>query len=81
MRTTITLDDDIAAKLRSEMRESGRTFKETVNGLLRQGLNSRRGLSHTRKFVVRARALNARRGVNFDNIGELLEHLEGSAHR
>lgn len=31
MRTTLTLDDDNAAKLRDEMARTGRSLKETVN--------------------------------------------------
>jgi uncharacterized protein (DUF4415 family) len=40
MRTTLTLDDDVVAKLKEEMRRSGRSFKETVNAVLRNGLNA-----------------------------------------
>ena len=40
MRTTLTLDDDVAAKLRAEARKSGRSFKETVNQVLRLGLHT-----------------------------------------
>jgi hypothetical protein len=34
MRTTLTLDDDVAAKLRAETRRSGRSFRDTVNETL-----------------------------------------------
>ena len=42
MRTTLTLDDDVAAKLKTESRRAGRPFKEIVNETLRAGLASRR---------------------------------------
>ena len=38
MRTTLTLDDDLALALQREARESGRPFKEIVNDCLRRGL-------------------------------------------
>ena len=38
MRTTITLDADVAAKLRELSRERGVSFKEAVNSTLRRGL-------------------------------------------
>jgi hypothetical protein len=38
MRTTLTLDDDVAAALTAEVRETGRTFKDVVNATLRAGL-------------------------------------------
>lgn len=82
MRTTITLEDDVAAKLRAEVRKrKNATFKETVNEVLRLGLQVRREVAAAPKFKVRARSLGKRPGVNYDNIGELLEQMEGSAHR
>src|SRR5215831_21071728 len=35
MRTTLTIDDDIVAKINAEMRHSGKSFKQTVNDALR----------------------------------------------
>lgn len=81
MRTTLTLDDDVCAKLQAEMRKSGRPFKQVVNHFLRLGLNARREMKPRKPFVVRARALGTRPGLNYDNIGELLEQTEGPLHR
>jgi Arc/MetJ family transcription regulator len=36
MRTTLTLDDDVAAKLKAEARLAGRPFREIVNEMLRR---------------------------------------------
>jgi hypothetical protein len=41
VRTTLTLDDDVAAKLHQESRRTGKSFKETVNEYLRIGLSGR----------------------------------------
>lgn len=38
MRTTLTLDDDLAARLKQLTRETGRSFKEVTNEVLRRGL-------------------------------------------
>jgi len=38
MRTTLTLDDDVAARLRQLARQTGRPFKQVVNEALRAGL-------------------------------------------
>ncbi|MBM3680068.1 MAG: DUF2191 domain-containing protein [Actinobacteria bacterium] len=38
MRTTLTIDDDLAALLHAEARASGRTFRAVVNQALRDGL-------------------------------------------
>jgi plasmid stability protein len=77
MRTTLTLEEDVAAKLRAEARRSGRSFKEVVNEFLRLGLNARKELKPAKPFVVRARAMVPLPGINFDNIEELLDQIEG----
>ena len=38
MRTTLTLDDDVAAELQRRVRETRRPFKRIVNEALRAGL-------------------------------------------
>ena len=38
MRTTLILDDDVAAKLKAESRRAGRPFREIVNETLRRVL-------------------------------------------
>jgi Arc/MetJ family transcription regulator len=82
MRTTLTLDDDVAAKLRQETRKSGKTFRKIVNEAIRRGLESRRkGLSAT-PFRVVARDLGKLRpGINLDNVAELLDRVEGPRRR
>jgi hypothetical protein len=40
MRTTLTLEDDVAAELEDRMRREGRSMKDLVNDLLRRGLRS-----------------------------------------
>lgn len=77
----MTLDEDVVRELRAEMRRSGKSFKETVNECLRCGLTARREMKPSTPFVVRARALGLRPGLSYDNIGELLEQVEGDPTR
>jgi hypothetical protein len=82
MRTTITLDTDVAEALQAEMRRRRtNNFKETVNEVLRYGLLARRELSAGKPFKVRARHMGHKPGLNYDNTGELLEQLEGASHK
>jgi plasmid stability protein len=82
MRTTLTLDDDVAAKLRAEMRRSGKSLKDTVNEILRLGLNSKKKRPVRERFRVRARDLGRLRpGLSLDNVSDLLEQLEGPVYR
>ena len=39
MRTTLTLDDDLAAALKEQSRLAGKPFKQVVNDALRRGLS------------------------------------------
>ena len=82
MRTTITLDDDVEKKLDAEVRRrKGTSFKEVVNETLRIGLLTRRELKATEPFKVKARSMGTRPGINYDNVADLLEHLEGASHK
>ena len=82
MRTTLTLDDDVAAKLKAESRRAGRPFREVVNETLRRGLASRRVPTQRQPFKVRARDLgNFKAGGTLDNVAEVIEQLEGSLNR
>lgn len=81
MRTTLTLDEDVAKALRKEMRRSGfDSWKAAVNHFLRIGLsNSHR--PERKPFVVEAWPLGLPPGLSYDNIEELLEAIEGPGHK
>ena len=83
MRTTLTLDDDVAAKLKAETKRTGKPFKQVVNEYLRRGLFAKKsGGSSKQAFRVHVRDMGSLRpGLSLDNIGELLERVEGPAHR
>jgi hypothetical protein len=72
VRTTLTLDDDVAAKLRTEARQSGAPFKQIVNRVLRLGLKAQTQAKALPPFKVKTRDLGLRPGFDFDNIEELL---------
>jgi predicted transcriptional regulator len=74
MRTTITLDPDIAAKLRSLARERGTTFKAVVNSVLRRGLSEEE--VSARPFRVDTRSLGLRPGVDLVKALALAAELE-----
>jgi plasmid stability protein len=82
MRTTLTLDDDVAAKLKAESRRAGRSFREIVNETLRRGLASQRATVQRRRFKITARDLgDLKPGLSLDNVAGLIERVEGSLCR
>jgi hypothetical protein len=81
MRTTITLDPDTAAKVKAEMRRTGHSFKQVVNGLLRRAPDPAKSTPELKPFKVKARALGERPEYSFDNIGELLDRLDAEERK
>lgn len=80
MRTTITLDADVAAKVKAEMRLTGKSFKEAVNSLLRRSVTAP-PQDKDEPFRVIARPMGERPGLNFDCISDLLEQVEGPFYK
>jgi hypothetical protein len=76
MRTTLSLDDDVAKILQQEMRRSGATFKDAVNHYLRLGLMAAKQPARKR-FEVHSWKMGLPRGLNYDSIPALLEALDG----
>lgn len=76
-RTTVTLDDDVAAKLEQEGRERGESLREVLNDALRRGLSPPPRVPGRKTFKIRGPFARSRAGLSFDNIEDLLDHLEG----
>lgn len=77
MRTTLTLDDDVAALLTKEVRKSGEPFKQVVNRFLRLGLAAP---TQAARKPFKVKPFNLRL-PHFTKVEELLEDLEGSDYR
>lgn len=81
MRTTLTLEDDVAGRVEEAMQRTGKSFKQTVNEALRAGLALRHDAGPIARFVVRARPLGVVPGLDYSRTAELLEVAEGPDHR
>ncbi len=75
MRTTVTLDPDVAAKLKQIARDRGISFKEALNSSVRRGIESRPAKSRPYRFPA-AQRLDARPGVNLDKALRLAGEME-----
>ena len=80
MRTTLSLDDDVARLLEKETRRTGASFKEVVNRLLRLGLGAV-NRPPSKPFVVTPRKLDLPSGLSYDNVEQLLDAIEGPGRR
>jgi hypothetical protein len=73
MRTTVTLDPDVEARLREIARERGISFKQALNNAVRAGLMAARG---TRDYRTPSRSLGLRAGINLDKALQVAADLE-----
>ena len=75
MRTTVTLEPDVAAKLRALARERGVSFKEALNSALRRGLSSGSG-GGSRPYRLPSQRMDLRPGVDLEHALRLAGELE-----
>ena len=76
MRTTLTLDDDVAARLR-ELAHRGRVpFKDVVNSVLRRGLAAQESAERGGPFRVEVFRSRFRPGVDPLKLNQLSDELE-----
>lgn len=82
MRTTLTLDPDVAARLKQTMRRTGMTLKAAVNDLLRRGFAADDEMPKPAPFQVEAHACGGFvAGVDAAKLGQLLDELEADHAR
>jgi hypothetical protein len=82
MRTTLTLDDDVAALLKREQARSKKPFRQVVNEALRSGLTQRAG-PRARRAPYRTESVSLGRCfvASLDNVADILAIAEGEAYR
>jgi hypothetical protein len=77
MRTTLTIDDDVAARIERLRRRSDISLRDLVNEALRRGLREMTAPPRKRR-PFRTRTFNTGRClINIDNVAEALAYAEG----
>lgn len=80
VRTTLTLDNDVAAELKKLAFEQGRPFKQVVNETLRAGLGAGQAPPRAKRFRIEPVAMGAPRpGIDLDKALRLADALEEAA--
>jgi len=82
MRTTLTIDDDVAVTLERLRRAREASLKELINEALRRGLKDMSGPTKRRQRVqTRSVDLGPLQVASIDNISEVLAIVEGEAFK
>lgn len=76
MRTTITIDDRLARRLRDEMRASGSNFRKTLEDVLERGLEKQSAPVGGGNFRVTPRRMGLRAGTDSERLHDLETNLE-----
>lgn len=79
-RTTIKLEDDLLRSVREEALRRNATFRETLNDLLRLGLEKSKQ-AKDQPFRIKTFRGNLRPGLSYDSTSKLIEDLEGPWHK
>lgn len=79
MRTTLTIDDDIAVQIEERRRLTGHSLKRVINGLLRAGMRADAGPVRAKAYRTPTYALGLRPGVDPAKLNQLVDELEAEA--
>ena len=81
MRTTLSLDDDVAAALERIRESRQEKWKTVVNDVLRKGLEQVDRPPARLPFRINTVDLGECRFPNIDNVWEVIDEAEGEDHR
>ena len=82
MRTTLTIDDDVAATIERLRRGGDANLRDVINEALRRGLQQMTERPKPRpRFETRTVSLGRLRVGSLDNIADVLALIEGEAFR
>jgi hypothetical protein len=79
MRTTLTLDDDLAGLLKQRARELGIPFEEAVNRTIRAGIGEATATGRDPAPKTISHSFGFRPGIDLDKLGQLADELEAEA--
>jgi hypothetical protein len=83
MRTTLTLEDDVAAALRKAVRKRRRPLKVVVNEALRAGLAALEQKQAAPQAAHRTEGFDLGPSLvgSLDNVADVLARVDGEGHR
>ncbi|MDE2929238.1 MAG: antitoxin [Acidobacteriota bacterium] len=81
MRTTLTIDEDIALRIQDLRRRRGHSLKQVINRLLREGLRSSQQTPHAKPYRTKTRKLGLRPGFDTAGFNQLVDELEAEEYQ
>lgn len=82
MRTTLTLDDDVALGIkRIQKKRPDASFKQIVNQLMKKGLAAEGEVVRVPFKIRPLKDMKPKPGLNFDNVWALISEVEGDFHK
>ncbi|MEX2034558.1 MAG: CopG family transcriptional regulator [Xanthobacteraceae bacterium] len=81
MRTTLTIDDDVAIQLERLRRERDASLKDIVNDALRRGVRELEAKPKTRKPFRMKTFDGGEQLIPIDNVAEAIALIEGEDHK
>ena len=79
MRTTVTIDDDLAIAIEELRKREGLTFKSALNQVIRLGVQAKSAPPKGKKYRTPTRALGLRPGIDPTHYNTLVDELDTDA--
>jgi hypothetical protein len=76
MRTTVTLEPDVARLLDDRARRTRKSFKETLNAAVRLGLERAAEFPLSQEFSIEGRAMQLKAGLDAGRFNSLIDELD-----
>jgi hypothetical protein len=76
VRTTLTLNDEIARRAKRHAARLGISFKDIINRALEEGLSQLERQNRAKPFRTRPVPMGLRPGLSYDNVAELIARGE-----
>lgn len=76
MRTTVTLEPDLAKKVKALAHRSGLSFKQALNDVIRRGLTSPAHQDAQPKYTLEPHPSGFRPGIDQGKLNQLFDQLE-----
>ena len=80
MRTTLTIEPDLAEQIEDRRRELGQSLKQVINTLLRAGLQAASDPGQVRRSRTKTFALGLRPGIDAAKLNQLVDELEADRY-